>query len=52
MLLFGSEKNVLFRSGHEYKDGKVMPPNEVKDDSGEEMEMDVIESKYFKFIKK
>lgn len=48
----GSEKNILFRYGTEYKEGSVQPPGEVKDDQGQAMEMDVIESKYFKFIKK
>ncbi len=48
----GVEKNVLFRYGSEFKEGSLTPPSEVKDDSGEVMEMDVIESKYFKFIKK
>jgi len=48
----GSEKNVLFRYGNEFSDSSVNPPAEVKDDEGNPMEMDVIESKYFKFIKK
>lgn len=48
----GAEKNVLFRYGTEFTDGSVTPPEAVKDDEGNEMEMDVIESKYFKFIKK
>lgn len=48
----GSEKNLLFRYGTEFKEGSVNPPAEVKDDDGNAMEMDVIESKYFKFIKK
>ncbi len=48
----GSEKNVLFRYGTEFKEGSVQPPPDVKDDQGQVMEMDVIESKYFKFIKK
>lgn len=48
----GSEKNVLFRYGTEFTDSTVTPPSSVKDDEGNEMEMDVIESKYFKFIKK
>ncbi len=48
----GSEKNILYRLGHEYKDGSLNPPADVKDDAGAVMEMDVIESKYFKFIKK
>ncbi len=48
----GSEKNVLFRYGSEFTDSEVKPPGSVKDEDGNEMEMDVIESKYFKFIKK
>ncbi|MDG0816160.1 hypothetical protein [Bdellovibrio svalbardensis] len=48
----GSEKNVLFRYGTEFSDGGVTPPAAVKDDDGNEMEMDVIESKYFKFLNK
>lgn len=47
----GTEKNVLFRYGVEFKEGFLQPPSEVKDDSGNLMEMDVIEAKYFKFIK-
>lgn len=47
----GSEKNILFRYGVEFKDGQVQPPTEVKDESGQPMEMDIIETKYFKFIK-
>lgn len=48
----GAEKMVLFRTGNEFRDGEVNPPSEVKDDGGEPMEMDVIEAKYFKFLKK
>lgn len=48
----GSEKNVLFRYGTEFTDSSVTPPASVKDEEGNDMEMDVIESKYFKFIKK
>ncbi|MFM6928546.1 MAG: hypothetical protein ACKOX6_08780 [Bdellovibrio sp.] len=48
----GAEKNVLFRYGSEFSDGSVNPPGEIKDEDGNPMEMDVIESKYFKFIKK
>lgn len=47
----GSEKMVLFESGKEFKDGEIHAPPDVKDDSGEAMEMDVIEAKYFKFLK-
>lgn len=46
----GSEKMVLFENGREYQGGKLTPPAEVKDESGEPMEMDVIEAKYFKFL--
>jgi hypothetical protein len=46
----GTEKNVLFRYGTEFTEAGVNPPPEVKDDGGEAMEMDVIETKYFKFI--
>jgi hypothetical protein len=48
----GSEKNILFRFGTEFTENMVNPPEAVKDDEGNSMEMDVIESKYFKFIKK
>ena len=48
----GAEKNVLFTHGKEYTDTTVAPPAEVKDDEGNPMEMDVVEAKYFKFIKK
>jgi anti-anti-sigma regulatory factor len=47
----GSEKMVLFEKGKEFTDGDVNVPAEVKDESGEVMEMDVIEAKYFKFLK-
>lgn len=48
----GSEKNVLFRYGTEFSEAGLNPPASVKDEDGNEMEMDVIESKYFKFIKR
>lgn len=48
----GSEKNVLFKLGKEFSDGQIHPPEQVLDEDGQPMEMDVIESKYFKFIKK
>ncbi len=47
-----TEKMVLFNKGKEFKDGEVFPPEDIKDEGGELMEMDVIEAKYFKFIKK
>lgn len=47
----GSEKMILFEKDKEFGNGEVTPPAEVKDDSGEVMDMDVIEAKYFKFLK-
>ncbi|MFZ3231884.1 MAG: hypothetical protein WA160_16880 [Pseudobdellovibrio sp.] len=46
-----TEKKVLLIYQQHYADGKLNPLPKVLDDSGAEMEMDVIESKYFKFIK-
>ena len=48
----GTEKNVLFRHGTEYTDSAVTPPEKVLDETGNAMEMDVIETKYFKFLSK
>lgn len=48
----GSEKNVLFKYGAEFTEGQVKPPAKVQDEAGNEMEMDVIEAKYFAFIKR
>ena len=48
----GSEKNILFSYGTEFTDGNVNPPPAIKDEQGNDMEMDIIESKYFKFIKR
>lgn len=48
----GAEKNVLFTHGKEYNDQGLQAAPEVKDDSGAAMEMDVVEAKYFKFLKK
>lgn len=48
----GNEKMVLFRNGQEFTGGNLKPPAGIKDDeTGDEMEMDVIEAKYFKFLK-
>ncbi|RME77847.1 MAG: hypothetical protein D6785_12360 [Planctomycetota bacterium] len=48
----GNEKMILFEKGKEFKDGEVFPPEEVLDDeTGDPMEMDVLENKYFKFLK-
>jgi len=49
----GAEKRVLFRQGVEFDGVKIFPPDNVKcDETGEIMEMDVIEEKYFLFLKK
>lgn len=46
------EKVVLFREGKEFTaQGELQAPS-VTDSKGAEMEMDVIEAKYFKFLKK
>jgi hypothetical protein len=47
----GEEKMVLYTSGKEFRGGDVFPPTDVKDSEGKEMEMDIIEAKYFKFLK-
>ena len=48
----GNEKMILFKEGAEFKGEEVFPPESIKDDeSGDDMEMDVIEAKYFKFLK-
>lgn len=48
----GFEKNVLFRYGTEFKEKSITPPAQVVDDQGLPMEMDVLETKYFRFINK
>lgn len=48
----GFEKMVLFTEGKEFNAGQVTAPASVKGDGGEELEMDVIEAKYFKFLQK
>jgi anti-anti-sigma regulatory factor len=47
----GNEKMVLFTNGKEFKGSDLFAPDVVKGEGGEEMEMDVIEAKYFKFLK-
>lgn len=46
-----TEKNVLFLHGEHYGDGKIKNLPKVVDEKGIEMELDVVEAKYFKFIK-
>jgi hypothetical protein len=48
----GAEKSVLFRNGQEFTDTGLGTIPEVKDEEGNAMEMDVVEAKYFKFLKK
>jgi hypothetical protein len=48
----GSEKNVLFKMGSEYDASGGLKIPQIKDESGNPMEMDVVEAKYFKFLKK
>lgn len=48
----GTELQVLFNLGKEFDASGVRPPESVKDASGKPMEMDVIESKYFRFLAK
>jgi hypothetical protein len=47
----GSEKNILFEYGQQYTEGALNIPSDVQDDEGNTMEIDVVESKYFKFLK-
>ena len=47
---FGSEKNILLEYGKDFDDKIVRVPENVVDDDGNPMEIDVIETKYFKFI--
>ena len=46
-----TEKNVLFVFNKDYTANQLMPLKPVHDDKGDEMELDVSEAKYFKFIK-
>ena len=48
----GEEKQVLFTHGKEYDDQNVNCPADVKDSKNQPMEIDVIESKYFRFLQK
>lgn len=46
----GEEVMVLFKRGEHFDDSGVKAPEGLKDSEGNEMEIDVIEAKYFKFI--
>jgi hypothetical protein len=47
----GEEKSVLFTLGKEYSETGLQAQPEVKDTKGQPMEMDVVEAKYFKFLR-
>lgn len=46
-----TEKSILFVLNEHYSVNSLFPMKKVVDEKGDEMEVDVIESKYFKFIK-
>lgn len=46
----GEEVMVLFKRGEHFDDTGARPPEGLKDSAGNEMEIDVIEAKYFKFL--
>jgi hypothetical protein len=47
----GEEKEVLFSYGKEFDDSGIKPPQEVLSSQGRRMEMDVVEAKYFRFLR-
>ncbi len=47
----GREKMVLFIEGDQYTENDINIPFVIKEESGDVFEVDVIESKYFKFLK-
>lgn len=47
----GNEKMILFSRGREFTDTELNPPSIIDDASGEEMEMDIYEEKYFRFLR-
>ncbi|MCB0391935.1 MAG: hypothetical protein KDD58_11630 [Bdellovibrionales bacterium] len=47
-----TEKMILFTEGKDFNGREINAPESIQDEAtGEELEMDVIESKYFKFLK-
>lgn len=48
----GEEKHVLFSYGKEYGEDGIHYPAQVVDSKNHEMELDVIENKYFRFLQK
>ncbi len=45
------EKNVLYSFGKEFGDGFLNVAGSTKGDDGSELDLDVVEQKYFKFLK-
>ncbi len=45
-----SEKSILLQVDKHFHGGRRLPLEKVLDDQGNEMEIDIIEAKYFKFI--
>lgn len=48
----GVEMLVLFSNGKEYSNGDVHFPIEIKSEDGSPMQLDVVASNYFKFLKR
>jgi hypothetical protein len=46
-----AEKNVLYSLGKEFGEGFLNVAGSVKGEDGSELELDVVEQKYFKFLK-
>jgi len=49
---FGTEKEILFEYGKHFTEEAINIPKDVQDDQGNLMEIDVVESKFFKFLKR
>jgi len=45
------EKLVLYQFGKDYTAEAINIPNEIKDEKGQAFEIDIVPSKYFKFLK-
>lgn len=48
----GEEKSVLLVKGIDFETDKILLPKDVKDSFGQIMDLDILENKYFKFLKK
>lgn len=46
-----AEKNILYSQGKEFGEGFLNVAGSVKGEDGSELELDVVEQKYFKFLK-